>query len=107
MSLSDLNELSANAVQVPQTQTFSARVARDADGFAPVDVIIPEFDPFLTFGPAPWVPVVQADGIYYPKEGDRALVVRPSELEIWIAAWQPTATEADACRWFADFEESE
>lgn len=99
MTLSDLNELSANAIRVNPIQAFAGKIAKDADGFAPIEVVIPDFDPFLTFGPAPWVPVVRADGIYYPKKGDRALVVRPSELEVWIAAWEPQATAADITPW--------
>lgn len=99
MTLFDLNELSANAVRVPEIQTFSGQIAEDATDYSPVGVVIPEFDQYLVFGPAPWVPVVREDGIYFPKKGDRALIVRPSELNIWIAAWEPKASEADSSPW--------
>lgn len=102
MSLEDLTELSAKAVRVPPTQAFTGRIANDSDGFAPVNVTIPDFDPYLTFGPAPWIPVVKADGIYFPKKGDRALIIRPSDLDVWIAAWEPTAGEADITPWTED-----
>lgn len=99
MTLSDLNELSARAVRLNPNQAFVGLVAENANGFAPIEVVIPDFDRYLTFGPAPWVPVVRTDGIYYPKKGDRALIIRPSRLEVWIAAWEPQATEADVKPW--------
>lgn len=95
MSLDDLIDLSDRAVAVPEAQVFEATIAADADGLAPVRVVIPEFDPDLSFGPAPWMPVARADGIYYPKKGDRAVVLRPDPASVWIAAWTPEAATPD------------
>lgn len=107
MTLGDLFELSDAAPAVPEATTFEAIIARDADGINPVFVVIPDFDRDLLLGPAPWSPVVRADGLYYPKRGDRAVIVRPTPASVWIVTWTPAATEADENRWFADFEESE
>lgn len=95
MSLDDLLNLSDAAVQVPDSQVHDARIARDRSTIDPVFVVIPDFDHNLLFGPAPWSPVARADGLYYPKKGDRAVVVRSGPDTVWIVGWTPTANTPD------------
>jgi hypothetical protein len=95
MSLEDLYELSDQAVAVPEPQAFDAIIAEDRTNTDPVRVIVPEFDRTLAFGPAPWSPVPTGDGIYYPKKGDKAIVLRPSPESLWIVAWTPQADDPD------------
>lgn len=105
--MNDLLDLSDEVVAIPESQAFDAIVAEDRTDLDPVRVVVPEFDRTLGFGPATWRPVVRPDGLYYPKKGDRAVILRPNPESLWIVSWQPTADEADALRWFADFIESE
>jgi hypothetical protein len=53
-------------------------------------VRIPAFDGARLWGPCPWVPVVKADGIYWPRQGDECAVVVPGEGDPWIASWVPS-----------------
>jgi hypothetical protein len=39
--------------------------------------------------PLPWSPVSLPTGLYYPKRGDRAVVVEPADGPPVIAFWQP------------------
>lgn len=104
MTLNELLDLSDKAVALPEQAVYEAVVAEDATNLAPVRVVVPTFSSDLSFGPAPWSPVTRADGVYYPKRGDRAVVLRPEPSSLWIAVWTPEATEPDICGWFADFE---
>ena len=95
MSVRDLLDLTDKGVAVPEAQVFEGRIAENRTGLAPVRVIIPEFDPDLGFGPAPWNPVVRASGLFYPKKGDRAVILRPTRDAIWIASWTPSSNTPD------------
>lgn len=107
MSLEDIYELSNDAVAVPEPQVYEAIIAEDRSTLDPVRVIVPAFDSQLAFGPAPWNPVALDDGIYYPKKGDRAVILRPTPEFLWIVSWTPTATEPDDNGWWSDFTESD
>ena len=60
-----------------------------------VRVRVLAFDQELTWGPAPWMPRVDAGGdTVLPQEGDRCIVGMadtddPGTPEIWILAWWP------------------
>lgn len=93
--MNELVDLSDKGVAVPEVQAFDAIIAENRSGLAPVPVILPEFDRNLSFGPAPWNPVAGPTGIYYPKKGDRAVVLRPTPDSIWIVVWTPKASSPD------------
>jgi hypothetical protein len=51
-----------------------------------IPVVIPEFDPTLTWGPCRWQ---SRDGTTLPAAGDECLVVFDNRRQPWIVAWWP------------------
>jgi hypothetical protein len=51
-----------------------------------VPVVIPDFDPFLQWGPCRWQ---SRDTTSLPAAGDECLVVFDNRRNPWIAAWWP------------------
>lgn len=92
----DLAALHNDAAPATEPTVLDAVVAQDVtDPDEGVTVIIPAFSSQHVEGPAPWIPVARAEGIFYPKRGDRGVVVRPSQGRAWLADWEPQATEPD------------
>ena len=62
-------------------------IAKDVPDFATLaQVILPEFDPALVWGPCRW----QArNDIDLPHKGDTCLVAFSNRREPWIIAWWP------------------
>lgn len=90
--MADLSVLGAARSGPPAdvAETYEAVIAESASGYDPVQVVIPEFSGEHMHGPCPWVPVVRADGIYWPRQGDKCAVVVPGEGDPWIASWVPS-----------------
>lgn len=80
---------------LPAPETFEAVVDEDAAAGEPVFVVVPGFDSHLRHGPCRWLPFTSPAGVFWPRKGDRAVVVRPADGDPWIASWVPTATEPD------------
>lgn len=88
--MSDLLDIAEPARPGADPQAFDGIIAADAEDLT-VRVIIPEFSPDLTFGPALWMPFVTPIGIFLPKRGDKALVIRTGVDSVWIPAWTPSS----------------
>ena len=93
--MSNLTDLSSSSQRSPEPETYEAVISEDATAGQPVYVVIPEFDPHLNHGPCPWIPIVTADGIFFPHKGDPAIVVQPESGNPWIAGWEAKASEPD------------
>lgn len=91
--MNDILDFAKEVAPSVEPQAFDGIVAADATG--PAKVIIPEFSADLTFGPAPWMPYVNQVGVFFPKRGDRALVIRTGDDSVWIAAWTPSTETPD------------
>lgn len=75
---------------------FAGTIAQDASSLSdPVEVTLEAFDPDQSWGPAPWMPRVDAAGEPdLPNQGDRCIVALaetddPGTPEVWIIAWWP------------------
>ena len=77
-------------------EVFEALINEDAteDGQL-VTCIVPSEDASAATDPMPWPPYVKADGIYFPKRGDRAKVSENGDGPGVVLAWWPNATEPD------------
>lgn len=95
--MTDLTHLGPSAVDVPPASAFAATVRDNAAARGQeVRCHLDGEDPLRLTDPMPWNPVVD-DGRYYPKTGDRALVVYPVNGPPVIAEWWPRAgAEPDA-----------
>jgi len=91
-----LGEMDPQSIEIPDPQVLEAEVidnatARDDQ----VRCVVESFSPHHYWGPMQWAPVVDAAGVFYPKKGDRALVVDPEGGPPAIVAWFPSAAVPD------------
>lgn len=95
--MADVAQLYNSARGTPEQEVFAAVIARDAtEPRQEVQVVIPEFSTQLMDGPCRWVPVVEGEGIYYPKRGDPCTVVRPrAGGGAQITEWTPLSETPD------------
>jgi RES domain-containing protein len=93
-----LGEMDPQSIELPAAQVLEAEVLDDAASRADeVRCVVESFSPDHFWGPLQWVPVVDAAGVFYPKKGDRALVIAPDPEDgpPAIAVWFPSATAPD------------
>jgi hypothetical protein len=71
-------------------QVWQGKIATAPTDFAQrVQVIIPDFDAELRWGPCRW----QArDEVSFPVVGDSCLVIFDNDREPWVVAWWPFLT---------------
>ena len=94
----DVAQLAAAASEpAPGDSLREAVVREDAtEDREEVRCVIASLDPNLATEPLPWTPVVNAQGAFYPKQGDRAILAYPAGGPPVILQWWPAATEPDA-----------
>lgn len=94
--MADPRLLGAGAVDVPPPELHDAEISEDAT--APdqeVKCVVPSLDLLLATDPMPWRAHFTADGFFYPKKGDRAVLGYPVDGPPVILEWWPNATEPD------------
>lgn len=80
----------ATAVELPAAEIHEAEILDAAS--APTDEVrctIPSFDSRLTTDPSRFTPASTPAGWFYPKKGDRAIVVQHEDGPDAIVAWWP------------------
>lgn len=83
--MTDVRELNAQPFVQLDQRIWRAYFAEDiTDITERAHVILPDFDPNLTWGPANWRAVV-ADT--FPQQGDEALVIFDNLMQPWVVTW--------------------
>jgi peptidoglycan/xylan/chitin deacetylase (PgdA/CDA1 family) len=84
-------DLTASAVDIPEQELHEAVVLDDAtEPGQEVRCIVPSFAEHLATDPMPWTPYVTPAGIFYPKQGDRALLSYQVDGTPVIVWWEPS-----------------
>jgi hypothetical protein len=93
----DLRKLTTDSVRLPPGELHEARVNESAIALGQeVTCVIPNFDPLKVCDPMAWNPVITAVGVFYPKQGDRAVISAHRDGPGVIIWWQPSATVPDS-----------
>jgi hypothetical protein len=93
----DPAELDPRTVPLAEQLAHEAEVLDDAS--LPGDevrCVIPSEGEDLATDPLQWMPYVTPAGFFYPKRGDRALLIDPVNGPEAVVAWWPKATEPDS-----------
>jgi len=91
----DLYELTPDAVDIPAEQLIEAVVLEDATAVGEeIRCVIPSEDLLGATDPMVWQPWMGADGLYYPKKGDRAVLAFQVEGPPVIVLWRPSSSAA-------------
>ncbi|HUB99255.1 MAG TPA: hypothetical protein VMS11_05470 [Solirubrobacterales bacterium] len=94
--MTDLTQITAAAVDIPPPELHEAVVHDDATALGEeVRCVVPGFDPLRATDPMPWEPRAGAEGLFFPKQGDRALISQHVDGTPLILWWEPSATVPD------------
>lgn len=84
--------LSPDAVDIPAPELHEATILDDAsERGEEVRCVIPSLSEQLSTDPMPWMPYMTAEGEYWPKKGNRALVTAQLDGPPVIVWWMPGA----------------
>lgn len=93
----DPGMLSPTAVDIPSPELHEATVLDSASSRdAEVRCVVPSLDEHLATDPMPWRPYITAEGEFWPKSGDRAVVTAHTDGTPLIAWWEPAGGAAAA-----------
>lgn len=88
--MADLSQIHNDASPSVAPELREAVVHEDAAGRGvPVRCTEPEFDPLLATDPMAWEPYATADGEFWPKKGERAVLAFPPDGDPVIDWWEP------------------
>lgn len=94
--MADPSQLHPSAVDIPAPEIHEATILDNAKARGEeVRCIVPFLDKGLASDPMQWMPYTTAEGEFWPKGGDRALVSAHVDGPPAVLAWWPKATEPD------------
>jgi hypothetical protein len=94
--MADPRNLGPGAVRTPPPAAVEAEIFDEAtEPGQSVRCVRPLVDPLTATNPMPWWPYVTGGGVFYPKRGDRAILLYPADGPPVISQWWPASETPD------------